>query len=208
MIKKCLFYSSIAIVVLFIGQGFKPLNCEQDGWFFINRENHEPHILPSIHETDYPKSDTPFTGKSFTGFKEALGFKESQGKYNMVNTFGYMGKYQFGSSSLHAVGIKDSIRFLNSPQLQEKAFISLLTINKKELRSEIENFDGKQLNGIDITESGILAAAHLGGVSSVKKFFKSNGKKVKKDAFGTSIITYMKKFSGYDTSFISSEKAK
>ena len=36
-----------------------------------------------------------FLGKSFIGFKEAVGFKESQGRYSVINTFGYMGKYQF-----------------------------------------------------------------------------------------------------------------
>lgn len=202
MIKKCLFYTSIAVVVLFIGQSFKPLNYQKDGWFFIDKLNHDPHILPSTEKTDYSKSDTPFTGKSFTGFKEAIGFKESQNQYHLINSLGYMGKYQFGSNTLRYVGINDSIRFLKSPKLQEKAFIKLLTINKKELRPEIQKYSGKNINGVLITESGILAAAHLGGAGSVRKFLHSNGREVKKDAFGTSIISYMKKFSGYDTSFI------
>jgi hypothetical protein len=47
-----------------------------------------------------------------------------------------------------------------------------------------------------ITESGILAAAHLGGQGSVKRYFK-NGK-VFKDGNGTKITSYMNKFSGYE----------
>ena len=47
-----------------------------------------------------------------------------------------------------------------------------------------------------ISESGILAAAHLGGQGSVKRYFK-NGR-VFKDAYGTKITSYMKQFSGYD----------
>jgi hypothetical protein len=47
-----------------------------------------------------------------------------------------------------------------------------------------------------ITESGILAAAHLGGQGSVKRYFK-NGK-VFRDGNGTKITSYMKTFSGYD----------
>lgn len=202
MIKKCIFYTSLALAVAYICQGFKPLDDKKQPWFFVSENSETAHLFPSLDKTDYPKLDTPFTGKSFTGFKEAIGFKESQGQYRLVNSLGYMGKYQFGSSSLKAIGISNETHFLNNPQLQEKAFISLLTINKRELQSEINRFEGKYVNSILITESGILAAAHLGGAGSVKKFLKSNGKKIKKDAFGTSIISYLKKFAGYDTSFI------
>ena len=38
--------------------------------------------------------------RNFVGFKEALAFKESQGKYRVINTLGYLGKYQFGSTTL------------------------------------------------------------------------------------------------------------
>ena len=37
---------------------------------------------------------TPTIENSFVGFKEALAFKESQGKYDRINTLGYLGKYQ------------------------------------------------------------------------------------------------------------------
>jgi hypothetical protein len=42
------------------------------------------------------------------------------------------------------------------------------------------------VSGIVVTES-ILAAAHLGGAGSVKRYFKNNGEKYIKDAYGTSI---------------------
>ena len=45
----------------------------------------------------------PFIGNSFIGFKEAVGFKESQGKYNRINTLGYLGKYQFGKSTFKTI---------------------------------------------------------------------------------------------------------
>jgi hypothetical protein len=77
-----------------------------------------------------------------------------------------------------------------------------LAKNKWELRDVIEKYDGTLLNGIWITESGILAAAHLGGAGSVKKYFRSNGKRFMKDAFGASVKSYLKAFSGYETSSI------
>jgi hypothetical protein len=86
--------------------------------------------------------------------------------------------------------------------MQEEAFVALLSKNKWELQDEILKYDGRVLNGIKITESGILAAAHLGGVGSVKRYFRSNGKRYMRDAFGTSVKIYFKDFGGYETSFI------
>ena len=113
-----------------------------------------------------------------------------------------MGKYQFGSAALRAIGIHNSSEFLNNPRLQEKAFKVLLAKNKWELREEIEKYEGKIINGIKVTESGILAAAHLGGAGSVKKYFRNEGKRAIKDNYGTSLKSYMKAFGGFDTSFI------
>jgi hypothetical protein len=205
MIKKCIFYSFIALTVGFISQGFRPLESKDEQWFFIEENQSNPQIFPSEEVTEYVTSFTPLAGKSFTGYKEALAFKESQGLYKLVNSLGYMGKYQFGKTSLKAIGIKNSSRFLESPDLQEKAFIALLSLNKAVLKNQITKFSGKTINGIKITESGILAAAHLGGAGSVKKFFSSNGKQIRRDAFGTSIVSYMRRFGGYDTDWIAAD---
>ena len=145
-------------------------------------------------------------GKSYVGFKEALAFKESRGNYFSVNDFGYLGKYQFGKETLKLIGIYNPNQFLYNPELQEKAFIANLERNKWVLRRDIERFTGKRMNGIIITESGILAAAHLAGPGSVKKYLRSYGQNGFSDAYGTSIKTYMKRFSGYDTSFITPNK--
>ena len=149
----------------------------------------------------------PMVDKDFVGFKEALAFKESQGAYHKVNTLGYLGKYQFGRSTLRELNIRKSPKkFLKDPLLQEKAFIANLEKNKWILRKEIKKFSGKWIHGIKITESGILAAAHLGGAGAVKKFLWSYGKETKTDAYGTKIEYYLKKFSGYDLSNIKPKK--
>lgn len=130
-------------------------------------------------------------------FLSAIGFRESGNRYDITNTFGYMGKYQFGKSTLKGLGYKVSKKeFLNNPNLQEEAMLSLLNHNKEKLQKYIDVYDGKTINGIYITESGILAAAHLGGQGSVRRYFK-NGK-VFKDGYGTKITSYMSDFSGYD----------
>lgn len=202
MIKKWIYYTSIAVVVAFISLGFKTSKHGNQDWFYVNKNEESLHLFPSQEEEEYTNFNFPFTGKSFTGFKEALAFKESQGKYRLINSLGYMGKYQFGIAALRAIGIRDSAEFLNNPRLQEKAFKVLLAKNKWELREEIEKYEGKIVNGVEVTESGILAAAHLGGAGSVKKFFKSKGRRAIKDNYGTTLKSYMKTFGGYDTDFI------
>jgi hypothetical protein len=202
MIKKWTFYTSIAIIVAFISSSFQTLENRKPTWFFTTKNEINLYLFPALEATDYTHLNTPFSGKSFTGFKEAIAFRESQGKFKIINSLGYMGKYQFGRTTLNTIGISNTAAFLNNPNLQEKAFVALLSINKSELQSEIEKFDGTVVSGIQITESGILAAAHLGGAGSVKKFFKSKGTRANRDGFGTSIKSYLRKFSGYDTSVI------
>lgn len=149
---------------------------------------------------------SPYLGKSFIGFKEALAFKESGGDYFSVNTFGYLGKYQFGTSTLKMIGINNPAKFLKSPELQEKAFIANAARNKWILRRDIKNFVGRRINGVIVTESGILAAAHLAGPGSVKKYLRSYGLDNFTDGYGTTVQYYMKRFSGYDTSFVKPNK--
>ena len=151
-------------------------------------------------------SFSPYLGKSFVGFKEALAFKESGGDYFSVNTFGYLGKYQFGKETLKMIGINNPIKFLKNPVLQERAFIANAERNKWILRRDIRNFVGKRINGTVVTESGILAAAHLAGPGSVKKYLRSYGLDNFEDGFGTTVQYYMKRFSGYDTSFVKPNK--
>ncbi|MFD2565980.1 peptidoglycan-binding protein LysM [Pseudotenacibaculum haliotis] len=142
----------------------------------------------------------PFLQNNFVGFKEALAFKESQGRYRVINTLGYLGKYQFGKTTLERFRIYDTDGFLKNPELQERVFLAYCRVNKWILRKDIERSVGKVINGIEITESGILAAAHLSGAGNVKKYLRSNGNYNFSDAYGATIQSYMKKFAHYDVS--------
>ena len=129
-------------------------------------------------------------------FLNAIGHRESSNRYDVVNRWGYMGKYQFGKRTLKALGYDVSKKeFLNSPYLQEQAMLDLLNHNKKILNNYIEYWDGKKINGNVITESGILAAAHLAGPGNVKRFLKK-GEEFK-DGNGTKLTSYLTEFSGY-----------
>ena len=135
--------------------------------------------------------------EELNNFLTDIGFRESGNRYDVTNKWGYMGKYQFGKSTLKGLGFRvTKNEFLSNPQLQEEAMIALLLHNKEKLQKYIDVFDGQTINGMLITESGILAAAHLGGQGSVKRYFKHG--KVFRDGYGTKITSYMEKFSGYD----------
>lgn len=202
MCKKSLFFLGVLVMIAALALSIKPI--DKEDYSFFAKPAAAPYTVefPASNKSDLKHFKVPFTGRYFVAYKEALAYKESKGNYNLINSFGYMGKYQFGESALRAVGIYNKQAFLNNPQLQEKAFLALLARNKWELREEIKKYSGKVVGDVYITESGILAAAHLGGAGSVKRFFKSNGKTKIRDGYGTSITSYLKKFGGYQTDFI------
>ncbi len=148
----------------------------------------------------------PFLGSSYIGFREALAFKESQGNYFRTNTLGYLGKYQFGIGTLQLMGVYNATHFLNNPILQEEVFQTNIARNKWILRRDIQRFVGKHIKGVEVTESGMLAAAHLAGAGNVKKYLRSYGRYDVKDSYGTNIAKYMNKFSGYDVSLVTPKK--
>ena len=198
--RRCIiFFCSLIMLLIFVS--FSGLSSDQV----------VPEALKVNKPTKvlFPKNKTvfaptmvapPFLGSSFIGFKEALAFKESSGNYFVTNTLGYLGKYQFGVNTLQLVGVYNATGFLNDPVLQEKAFETNIARNKWILRRDIERFVGQKIKGVEITESGMLAAAHLAGPGNVKKYLRSYGAIDTTDAYGTTIANYLKRFSGYDLS--------
>lgn len=167
--------------------------------------------------------------KTLEDFYNDLGARESGGNYKAVNTAGYIGKYQMGEAAMVDAGYyrrktsnnynnkwdnqftgKDGVYsvedFLNNPQAQENA----QRIYKQRQWGYIKNFaqkyDGKTINGIPITQSGMLAATHLLGQGELQRYLQSDGKYIPKDGYGTSIEEYLKKFAGYDVSEITGLK--
>ena len=195
------------MIIGFISSAFKPIESLNHKRLYVSEKEELLYQFPSEKPSDYIGQTLPFIGKHFIGFKEAIGIRESQGQYHLVNSLGYMGKYQFGTSALRFFGIKNNTLFLNSPELQEKAFVALIKFNKFKLQDVIEEFRGQTIDGVRVTESGILAAAHLGGAGSIRKYLESNGKKKCKDGYGTSIKSYLKQFGGYETQNIKADSS-
>ncbi|GAB1309550.1 peptidoglycan-binding protein LysM [Urechidicola sp. KH5] len=190
------------VVIFLISVKFKEADFDFE---LISEENCYLQIVEATVPTEEEAVhyiEPPFTGKSFIGFRQALGFKESRNRYHIVNKYGYLGKYQFGKSTLRRLKVRNVENFLRDPEQQEQAFEALCSLNKYILRKDIKRSVGSKINGILITESGILAAAHLSGAGNVKKYLRSGGANDVSDAFGTSIQNYMILFAGYDVSDI------
>lgn len=159
--------------------------------------------------------------KTLKDFLNDLGARESGGNYRAFNKYGYAGKYQMGEAALIDAGYykkpygkynndwsgtftgKDGVNsihdFLNKPEAQENAQIIFKKKQWQYLKAVgAHNYIGKVINGYTITPSGLLAGAHLKGAGAVSEYLKSGGKVISKDAFGTSVESYMKQFAGYD----------
>lgn len=182
------------IILSFMMSSFNPLVEYKD----------EVESIETVISPLQPPKSTPNTNlvkpKNLFLFLEDMGFSESSNRYHIKNKFGYLGKYQFGIGTLRGLGYKiSSKQFLKNPQIQEEAMIKLLRHNQEALKKYITKYQNKIVNGIFITESGILAAAHLSGTRNVKRWFK--GRQFK-DGLGTSLSSYMSKFSNYDLKFL------
>ena len=206
MKKRIYFIAVLLVVTVTVGTGF----ISKDSYDFSTFSTEgleldytvptEAELMPFIAPVT-PKFYL-FLGKSYLGFKEALGFKESRGNYHIVNDYGYMGKYQFSRATLRMIGFKNIDNFLYDTRQQEAAFLAYTSLNKWVLRNDLKRYVGKTIGGVKVTESGILAAAHLAGAGNVRKFLRSAGENRFEDANGASIRYYLRKFSGYDTSHI------
>ena len=161
--------------------------------------------------------------KTLQDFLNDLAARESGGNYKAFNKYGYAGKYQMGEAAMIDAGYykktsgnynndwsgtftgKDRIYsiqdFLNNPLAQENAQIVFKKKQWGYLKAVgAHKYTGQIINGYKITESGLLAGAHLKGSGSVIEYLRSGGKNIGKDAFGTSVESYMKKFADYDVS--------
>lgn len=157
---------------------------------------------PLVYVTDPPKRDAK---TDFIAYKRAVAYKESTNTYDTINSLGYVGRYQFGSMACEDIGVTKK-RLLQSGLLQDKAFLYLLKLNKYRLRHYIPKYNNCIIKGILVTESGILAGAHLVGHGNVKKWLRSRGRENPKDANGMGVEEYIRDFSGFNMKIIPAKK--
>lgn len=201
-LKKTILYTIISSLILISNLSFNEFDISEDN---LKKNSELIEIVNNVNDKEKNDKTTQFeTQKSLKDFLKDLSFKESSGNWKSINKYGYIGLYQFGKSALKDAGYDhiNHVKFKKNPDIfppkeQHKAVVNLLKKNKHYLRNYL-HYDGEIINGIKITESGILAASHLVGNKSVKKFLKSNGKIDIADKNGTKCSDYLKKFSGYE----------
>ena len=154
---------------------------------------------------------------TYEDFRDALGFRESSDNYQVVNRYGYMGRYQFWKAALQDIGFKDLNNnwtekaksygiscdqdFLNSPSAQDEAFNLLVEKQLSYISSyKLDSYIGKTIDGVLITESGLVAASHLIGIGDLCKALEANNLTSVADGNGVKAKEYMDTFGGYDLS--------
>ena len=160
-----------------------------------------------------------FSSSQFSAYAAAIRQRESTDNYQSVSEKHgdiFYGAYQFGPSALTDAGFLDKqgnwttlagslgvtsySTFLSTPSAQDAAFQNFTEKNFGYLRN-FQSYIGKTIGGVHITESGLLAGAHLVGQKSVKLFLSSNGTIIRHDGNRTSITEYMTKFLHYNFTF-------
>lgn len=153
------------------------------------------------------------TNKGYDDFLDALGFRESTDNYALVNSYGYMGRYQMGGEALEEAGFKDaegnwtelansygiysSEDFLNCPEGQDYAIAAYHKVVCRYIRAyDLERYIGTTYCGVKVTRSGLLAGCHLVGIGSMKKALASGEPSY--DGYGTPASEYLELFGGYN----------
>lgn len=164
---------------------------------------------------------------TYTDFRDAIRARESSGNYGAVNSFGYLGAYQFGEAALLDLnyvvsdgnaydnvisgwtgknGVTSVAGFLSDPAAQDAAadeWFALLW-NYAEYYG-LDAYTGQYVDGIWITASSIIAGAHLVGIGNMKTWLESGGSATITDGLGTPVEDYLEEFSGYPMYFDTGE---
>lgn len=165
-----------------------------------------------------------WAGTTYTDFLAALGKRESTLNPAADNSIThYIGLFQMGEAALQDVGVykgdatktndwlggwsgkygaSSKAAFLADPNAQiqaETAYLNLVW-NSYLAPYGAGTYLGKTINGILITQSGLVAASHLVGAGKVKTWLSSNGATAPADGRGTKMTEYLQKFAGYSLS--------
>lgn len=156
---------------------------------------------------------------SYVDFLQSLASRESSGNGQVVNEFGYAGLYQMGEAALIDAGYyrRDSTRandwrgswtgknginslneFLNNNAIQNQAITGYHDVLWDQITARgLDSKVGQIYKGVPISQSGLIAAAHLIGASGLRRCL--NGGSCS-DANNTTALSYMSQFGGFDAS--------
>ena len=155
-----------------------------------------------ISEVSMPivEEDESDSRKDILRFLEAIALFESNNRYDVVNPYGFLGRYQFSPTTIRHLGY-DVLNedFLRNARLQDEIMLAYMRENYVSLRPYIEEYNNTNYKGMYITTSSILAGAHFAGAMGMKRFLLNKLDSIGTvDANGMTLRKYMTKFSDYN----------
>jgi len=133
----------------------------------------------------------------WSNYTRVISHLESSHRYDVVNQFGYLGKYQINKKYLLAFGYEGSDNDFLQDKLSQELVMANYTYKNINYISKynLTRYIGKEINGIEVTLFGLMASAHLVGIKNLNTYLNTNGEVIAKDGNDTSIEKYMKIFS-------------
>lgn len=127
-------------------------------------------------------------------FKDKLGWRESKNNYQMVNRFGFKGKYAISDYMLDLLTKVSRKEFLENPQEQERVMNeSIFRYLRFLKREKLLKYLNREIGGMKITLEMLLAGSHYSPYF-LKLFLKSDGRKNDPN-YGMTCGDYMRFFS-------------
>lgn len=133
----------------------------------------------ALYDLGYFKPPFEFNGKPSSSFQKSLQVNDWNGTWTGLD------------------GVTSKSIFLKDRTIQIKAFNKWIDTLCNRLNSQnLNEFYGVRVGGVEITESGCIAGAHLKGPKYVLEFVQGLGNSA--DAFGTQVGEYISLFAHYD----------
>lgn len=152
-------------------------------------------------------------------YLNALARRESSLNPQAQNAYGYVGLFQMGEAALvdagyyradgtgvndwrgtwtGAGGVTSLQDFKSNPAAQAAAVAAYQQRVWGYVRSlGLDTYIGSTVAGVPVTQSGLIAAAHLVGTGNLARFLASGGATVPTDGNGTALTEYLASFGGY-----------
>lgn len=199
---------------------------QHEGKIFVGDINVKEKILELIEKEndlqlvseylDRIKTENP----DYVQFLELLAARESTGRYDATNGQ-YLGRYQIGNDVFMDIGFKDKETgqwtnlatslgvddkdsYLQNQVAQEVAILFALRMDYFYVSYHGDDTHiGDYADGVKVTESGLIAAAHLVGHNSLHKAFtQEKSWDSTRDGNNVKASTYMEEMGGLDLSGI------
>ena len=168
-----------------------------------------------------------WAGTTYTDFLAALAQRESSLRADSENRLThYVGLYQMGEEAMQDIGlysgdatsrndftgtfsgrygVSSLADFKGNPDAQTQAVTDYHNRiwNRYLTRGGVggaADYIGTEMGGVTVTQSGLIAAAHLVGAGAVSAWLASGGAVSPTDAMGTKMTEYLARFAGYTLS--------